>query len=76
MLLSSSIVLGPTEEHLDDLNYNPEELQDGWESDVVDTYSWFIEEDREDIGFNGDPLVGQQAFLVEGVLLFGLALPV
>ncbi|USZ67862.1 hypothetical protein NGM10_14150 [Halorussus salilacus] len=69
----SKLILGPTEEYLDDLNYRPERLRNGWEADIVDSYSGFIEANAGDIEFNAD-LLGQQVFLLEGLLLFGLAI--
>jgi len=42
--------------------------------DLVDSYSGFINDNAEDIEFNGNLLLGQQVFLIEGVFLFGLAI--
>lgn len=70
----SDLILGPTEEYLDEINYQPESIESGWETDLVDSYSGFIETNAEDIEFNGNLLLGQQVFLIEGVFLFGLAI--
>lgn len=70
----SDLMLGPTEEYLDDINYEPSNLENGWETDIIDSYSGFIEKNAGDIDFNGNLLLGQQVFLVEGVFLFGLAI--
>ncbi|WP_132059802.1 hypothetical protein [Halorussus amylolyticus] len=70
----SDLILGPTEEYLDELNYQSESLEGGWETDLVDSYSGFVGTNAEDIEFNGNLLLGQQVFLVEGVLLFGLSI--
>lgn len=70
----SKLIFGPTEDYLEELNYQPESFEDGWETDLVDSYSGFVETNAEDIEFSGDLLLGQQVFLIEGVLLFGLAI--
>lgn len=70
----SDLVLGPTESYLDQINYRPDSLTGGWETDLVDSYSGFINDNARDIGFNADLLLGQQVFLVEGVFFFGLAI--
>lgn len=70
----SKLILGPTEDYLDDLNHRPERLDEGWETDLVDSYSGFVETNAGDIEFSGDLLLGQQLFLIEGVFLFGLAI--
>lgn len=70
----SNLFLGPTESYLDQINYDPHTLTGGWETDLVDSYSGFIGDNAEAIRFNGDLLLGQQVFLVEGVFFFGLAI--
>jgi len=70
----SKLILGPTEKYLDDLNYRPERLDEGWETDLVDSYSGFVKTNASDIELSGDLLLGQQLFLLEGVFLFGLAI--
>ena len=70
----SNLILGPTESYLDQLNYQPESFDGGWETDLVDSYSGFINDNAGNIEFNGNLLLGQQVFLIEGVFLFGLAI--
>lgn len=70
----SKLILGPTEDYLEELNYQPERLGDSWENDLVDSYGGFVKTNAEDIEFSGDLLLGQQIFLIEAVLLFGLAI--
>ena len=70
----SDLILGPTESYVDQLNYRPRSFERGWEMDLVDSYSGFINDNAEDIEFNGNLLLGQQVFLIEGVFLFGLAI--
>ena len=70
----SELVVGPTEVYLDELNYHSEEIEDSWETDIVDSYSGFIGWNAEDIELSGNLLLGQQVFLIEGIFLFGLAI--
>jgi len=70
----SDLILGPTESYVDQLNYRPRSFERGWEMDLVDSYSGCINDNAEDIEFNGNLLLGQQVFLIEGVFLFGLAI--
>lgn len=70
----SNLLLGPGSGYLDQLNYEPEALPERWDADLVDAYSGFIEQNARDIQFNGHLLLGQQLFLVQGVLLFGVGI--
>jgi hypothetical protein len=70
----SNLLLGPNPEYLDHLGRSPDRLSRRWDADLIDTYSGFLRTNDRVIEINGDLLLGQQLFLVEGVFLFGLAL--
>jgi hypothetical protein len=72
----SNLLLGPSAAYLDDLNHDPAVLDSRWDTDLIDAYSGFIETNARYVEFNGNLLLGQQVFLVEGVLLFGLGIVV